>query len=118
MAIFTAAAIATFLGIEAGFFATAAAFVLNTAVVGLAWIGVSYAAQAVAGHQNQPAAASDSFGVQGKIAGGGEVSRSFNVGYSATAGSLTYFNEHGGSTETPNACLTQVITLADLPSGP
>lgn len=118
MAIFTAAAVATFLGIEAGFFATAAAFALNAAVTSLAYVGVSYAAQAVAGHQNQPAGATDSFGVQGKLAGGGEVTRSFNVGYSVTPGSLAYFNEHGGDTATPNAYLTQVIALADLPSGP
>src|SRR4051812_31817244 len=107
MAIFTAAAVATFLGIEAGFFATAAAFVLNAAVVSLASVGVSYAAKALAGQQNRPAGATDSFGVQGKLAGGGEVPRSFIVGYMATAGSLVYANTHGGDTATPNACLTQ-----------
>ncbi|WP_375414619.1 phage tail protein [uncultured Bradyrhizobium sp.] len=117
MAIFSALGIATFLGIAAdSFIAAAGAFVLNAAVGVAASLGLSYAAKALAGDQNQTAATAGNFGVQGTLQAGGAVPRSFNLGYSVTAGSLVYANYHGGDTATPNAYITQVISVADLPS--
>lgn len=114
MAIFSGAFIASVLAVEATFFTTAIATALNVAVGIAASMALSYAAQAVA---NKPPATAqtDNFGVQGNLQAAGDVPRSFNLGYSVTAGSLTYANTHGGDTATPNAYLTQVIALADLP---
>lgn len=105
MAIFTA--IAAAIGLS-GFFA--AAFV-TVAELGSAAL-LSYAVRAISG---QPKQSADSFGVQGKLAGGGDVPRSFGLGYHVTAGSLVYANTHGAGYDTPNAILTQVIALSDLP---
>lgn len=106
MAIFTAIGLAIAGG--AGFFATAITFGLELAVS----VGLSYAAKALSG---QPQPASDTFGVQGKLAGGGDVPRSFGLGYHVTAGSLVYANTWGAGYDTPNAFLTQVIAVSDLP---
>jgi hypothetical protein len=75
-------------------------------------IGLSYAVRALSG---QPKQSTDSFGVQGKLAGGGDVPRSFGLGYHTTAGSLVYANTWGSGYDTPNAFLTQVIAVSDLP---
>lgn len=110
MAIFTAIATATLaaVGITSTFAITALATGLSLA----ASIGLSYAAKALAG---KPAQSTDNFGVQGKLAGGGDVPRSFGLGYHATAGSLVYANTWGNGYDTPNAFLTQVIALSDMP---
>ncbi|QDP20657.1 phage tail protein [Bradyrhizobium cosmicum] len=105
MAIFTA--IAAAIGLT-GFFA--AAFV--TAASLATSIGLSYAVRALSG---QPKQSTDSFGVQGKLTGGGDVPRSFGLGRHVTAGSLVYANTWGNGYDTPNAFLTQVIALSDLP---
>jgi hypothetical protein len=97
----------------AGFFATAIATGLSIATS----IGLSYAAKALAGNPNQTAPQADQ-GVQGTLQAGADTPRSFNLGYSATAGSLVYANTwQSVAGATPNAYLTQVIALADLPGG-
>lgn len=111
MAIFTSAAVATFLGISASFFTAAIAFGLNAAVA----IGLSLAARALSSKPD--AAQVDNFSVQGKLQSGGDVPRSFQLGYSVTAGSLAYANTWGFNGATPNAYLTQVIALQDVPGG-
>lgn len=122
MPIFTAiaAGIAAAVGITSTFAVGAIAFGLEA----VASIGLSYAAQKLAGNKSSPsAAATDSFAVQGALNTGGDVPRSFNVGYSVTGGSLVYANTAGyigGPTSsdpngTPNAFLFQVIALSDLP---
>lgn len=110
MAIFTS--IAAAIGLT-GFFATA--FV--TAASFATSIGLSYIAKALAGDPNQDAPASKVQGVQGTLQSGADIPRSFNLGYSVTAGSLVYANTWGTVGDTPNAYLTQVIALADLPGG-
>lgn len=111
--IFTAAATALFASTAlAGTFAVGAtAFALQMA----AGVGISYAAQAIAGKPaSQQQAANRVGGIQGKLQGGGEVPRSFPVGDCFTTGSLTYANYWGSDGDTPNAYFTQVIALSDL----
>jgi hypothetical protein len=113
--IFTAAATALFAGTAlAGTFAVGAtAFGLQMA----AGIGLSYAAQAIAGKPaSQQQAANRVGGIQGKLQGGGEVPRSFPVGDCYTKGSLVWANSWGNDGDTPNAYFTQVIALSDLPT--
>lgn len=110
MAIFTS--IAAAIGLT-GFFATAFVTVASIATS----IGLSYVARALAGDPNQDAPASKVQGVQGTLQSGADVPRSFNIGYSVTGGSLVYANTWGQSGDTPNAYLTQVIAIADLPGG-
>lgn len=114
MAIFTALAGA----LLAGTFLAESAIAVGVLAAGLAIateIGVSYALKAIAGNPNQPANQTDSFGVQLKLQSGGAVPRHFPLGRSVTAGQLTYANYHGGWSGTPNAFLTQVIKVSDLP---
>ena len=73
-------------------------------------IGLNYAARALAGKPKAPG-----FSVQGKLQAGGDVPRSFMMGYGATAGSLVYANTWGQVDNSPNAYLVQVIALSDLP---
>ena len=116
MAIFSAAAafIAGAIGVTSTFVTGAIAFGLQA----VASVGLSYAAKALAGNKEQPAAArADHFSAQGTLQAGGDVPRSFNLGYSVTAGSLVYANTWGNDGETPNAYFTQVIALSDLPGG-
>lgn len=108
MAIFTSAGIAAALGTAAGFFTSAAAFVLNTAV----GLGLSLIGQALAG---KPNANAQNFAINGTLQGGGDLARSFILGRYATAGSLVWVNTWGRDGETPNAYLTQIIALSDLP---
>jgi hypothetical protein len=77
-----------------------------------AGIGLNLLARAVAGKPQQDKA---SFSVQGRLQSGGTVARSIILGRSATAGSLVYANTWGSSGGTPNAYITQVISLADYP---
>jgi len=116
MAIFTS--IAAAIGLT-GFFATA--FV--TAASFATSLAISYVASSLSGDPkgNSPSL-NKMTGVQGKLRSGADVPRSFNFGYSMTAGSLVYANtwgeiQPGGTELTPNAYLTQVIALADLPGG-
>lgn len=108
MPIFTAVGAAIF---GAGtFLAAGTAFVLQTA----AGLGLSYLAQALSGkkqNSEQPG-----FSAQGVIQTSGVVPRSFIFGKAMTAGSLVYVNTWGDLGKTPNAFLTQVIALSDLPS--
>ncbi len=92
-----------------GFIGTLGAFgslVLKTAV----GVGVSLLAQSLAGKPKDP-----TFSINGTLQGGGDVPRSFIMGRTATAGSLVFVNTWGQDGDTPNAYLTQVIALSDLP---
>jgi hypothetical protein len=114
MAIFTAAA--TFL--LAGTFLAGSAFATGALAIGLgfaAQFGLSYAVKAIAGNQNQPSAATDSFGIQGTLRAGGAVPRCFPLGWTADPGQLVYANYWGDHDQTPNAYFTQVIKVSDLP---
>ncbi|QWY83576.1 putative tail protein [Rhizobium phage RHph_X2_26] len=107
MAIFSAigaafSAISTFIG---GLGAVGS-FVLKTAV----GIGLNLLAQSLAGKPKEP-----SFALNGELQGGGDLSISFILGKYPTAGSLVWSNTWGKVDETPNAWLTQVIALSDLP---
>lgn len=106
MAIFTglAAAVGSLLG---GTFLSGLGGILLKAAVG---IGLSLAAQALAGKPKKP-----EFSINSKLQSGGDVSRSFILGHTVTAGSLVYANTWGNAGKTPNAYLTQVIALSDLP---
>jgi Putative phage tail protein len=90
---------------------TAIAFLAAGMQVAVA-IGISYVAKALAGQPEQEA---DSVGVKLNLQAGGDLPRSFGLGYHVTAGSLVYANTWGQVGETPNAHLTQVIALSDLP---
>lgn len=107
MAIFTTIAAA----ISAAFFAGSA--IATTLIAGGLALAASYAVRALTGQPQS--GAKESFGVQGQLAGGGDVPRSFGLGDHLTAGSLVYANTHGAGYDTPNAFLTQVIALSDLP---
>lgn len=114
MAIFTS--IATFL--LAGTFLAGSAIATSLLATGLGIataIGLNYVAKALAGSKQAPAEQGGINGVQGQIAAAGDVPRSFGVGYHVTAGSLVYANTWGNDGETPNAYLTQVIAVSDLP---
>lgn len=110
MAIFTAIGTA----IAASFFAGSAiaASVIATGLSLAASFALSYAVKALSG---KPQRSTDSFGVQGKLAGGGNVPRSFGLGWHVTAGSLVYANFHGQGYDTPNSIQTWVIAVSDLP---
>ena len=56
-----------------------------------------------------------SFSVKGQLQRGADVSQAFMLGASATAGSLAYSNTWGNAGGTPNAYLTMVISLSDVP---
>ena len=81
-------------------------FLLKTAV----GVGVSLLAQSLAGKTKDPI-----FSINGTLQGGGDISRSFILGRTATAGSLVFVNTWGQDGDTPNAYLTQVIALSDMP---
>lgn len=81
-------------------------FLLKTAV----GVGVSLLAQSLAGKPKDP-----TFSINGTLQGGGDISRSFILGRTATAGSLVFVNTWGRDGDTPNAYLTQVIALSDMP---
>ncbi|MRG64572.1 DUF1983 domain-containing protein [Rhizobium pusense] len=107
MAIFTAiASVFTAVGSFIGGLGAVGAFLLKTAV----GLGVSLLAQSLAGKPKDP-----TFSINGTLQGGGDVARSFIMGRTATAGSLVFVNTWGQDGDTPNAYLTQVIALSDLP---
>lgn len=107
MAIFTAiASVFTAVGSFIGGLGAVGAFLLKTAV----GLGVSLLAQSLAGKPKDP-----TFSINGTLQGGGDVPRSFIMGRTATAGSLVFVNTWGQDGDTPNAYLTQVIALSDLP---
>ncbi len=111
MAIFSgiAAAIGGAISAVSGFIGglgAVGAFLLKTAV----GVGVSLLAQSLAGKPKDP-----TFSINGTLQGGGDISRSFILGRTATAGSLVFVNTWGQDGDTPNAYLTQVIALSDLP---
>jgi hypothetical protein len=98
---------------------TAGSFLAGAVAAGLglvASLGLNYAIKALSG---KPAATDTTqhFSAQGALATGGDIPRSFQFGYSMTAGSLVYANEWGASGSTPNAYHTQVIALQDMPGG-
>ncbi|MCK8779094.1 phage tail protein [Rhizobium sp. NTR19] len=110
MAIFTAVASAiTAVSTFIGGLGTIGTFLLKTAV----GVGVSLLGQALAGKPS----ASQNFAINSTIQGGGDLPRSFILGRYATAGSLVWVNTWGQDNDTPNAYLTQVIALSDLPVG-
>ncbi|NTA58417.1 phage tail protein [Agrobacterium tumefaciens] len=111
MAIFSgiAAAISGAVSAVSGFIGSLGAFgsfLLKTAV----GVGVSLLAQSLAGKPKDP-----TFSINGTLQGGGDISRSFILGRTATAGSLVFVNTWGQDGDTPNAYLTQVIALSDMP---
>ncbi len=107
MAIFTAiASVFTAVGSFIGGLGVVGSFLLKTAV----GVGLSLLAQSLAGKTKDP-----TFSINGTLQGGGDVPRSFILGKTATAGSLVFVNTWGQDGDTPNAYLTQVIALSDLP---
>lgn len=106
MAIFTAIGTAI-MGVGAWLGSTAVGSFLLKTVVGL---GMNLLAQAIAGKPKDP-----TFSINGTLQAGGDIPRSFILGRTATAGSLVWVNTWGDSGDTPNAHLTQVIALSDLP---
>jgi hypothetical protein len=108
MAIFTGIA-SLFSGVSAfiGGLGAVGSFLLKTAV----GIGVSLLGQALAGQKSS----AQNFAINGTMQGGGDLPRSVIIGRYATAGSLVWVNTWGKDGDTPNAYLTQVIALADLP---
>lgn len=107
MAIFTAiASVFTAVGSFIGGLGVVGSFLLKTAV----GVGLSLLAQSLAGKPKDP-----TFSINGTLQGGGDVPRSFIMGRTATAGSLVFVNTWGQDGDTPNAYLTQVIALSDLP---
>lgn len=113
MALFTAIATSLFAGT---FLAGTIAVPLLAGGLALATsVGVSYAMQALAGKPKPASVPQDSFSVQTTVSASGVVPRSFIVGYAATAGSRVYINQWGFDGKTPNAYLTDVLALCDLP---
>ncbi|MET0721029.1 MAG: phage tail protein, partial [Tardiphaga sp.] len=111
MAIFTLAATAIL-----GAIGITSTFAIGVAAAGLA-IATSYAVSTVmrALGGEPDAAKADHFGTQGTLVAAGDIPRSFGLGTHMTAGSLVYANYWGYAGETPNAYLTQVIAVSDLP---
>lgn len=98
-----ASAVSTFIG----GLGVVGSFLLKTAV----GIGLNLLAQSLAGKPKEP-----TFSINGTLQAGGDLPRSFILGRTATAGSLVWANTWGRDGETPNAYLTQVIALSDLPT--
>ncbi len=107
MAIFTGIASAIG-GLMASTFLSGAvgSFLLKAAV----GIGLSLLSQSIAGKPQEPV-----FAINGSLQAGGDLPRSFLIGRASTAGSLVWVNTWGRDGDTPNAYLTQVIALSDLP---
>lgn len=107
MAIFSAiGAVIGAIGTFIGGLGAVGSFLLKTAV----GIGLNLLAQAIAGKPKDPV-----FSINGTLQAGGDIPRSFILGRTATAGSLVWVNTWGKDGDTPNAYLTQVIALSDLP---
>ena len=94
-----------------GLIAAIKASALVQFLVGIALkVGASLIQRAMAKRQPQP-------GISGQLRVGGNNSFSFIVGDYATAGSLDYVGTWGRSGKTPNAYLTQVVTVSDMMQG-
>jgi hypothetical protein len=85
---------------------------ISGVLLGATAIGLNYVLQSLS--QNSTAQP-DNVGVQLSLQAGGDLPRTFGLGYHVTSGSLVYANTWGTLGETPNAFLTQVIALSDLP---
>lgn len=83
---------------------------IGWAVIG---VGLNYVTKALQGGPSGGGAAAT--GVRSSIAAGGAVPQSFGVGRYCTAGSIVYAGTWGKDGDTPNAYLTYVIALSDLP---
>ena len=113
MAIFTFAATAMLAGTAlAG--STFAVSVLSAGLAIATSYGVSMVMKSLSGTEDEPAK-TENTGTQGMLAAGGDIPRSFGLGYHMTAGSLSYANYWGHEGLTPNAYITQVIAVSDLP---
>lgn len=99
-------AIAGFIGLT-GTLAT----VVGTAIAGAIGLGISYLSQTLFGKKPQQGVG----GVSGKLQSGGAVPRSFILGRAMTGGKLAYGGTWGEVDNTPNAFLSMVIALSDLP---
>ncbi|MCX5518441.1 phage tail protein [Kaistia defluvii] len=100
------AAIAGFIGLT-GTLATVVAAGINLAV----GLGLSYLSQTLFGKKPQQGVG----GMSGKLQSGGAVPRSFILGRAMTGGKLVYAGTWGEIDNTPNAYLSMVIALSDLP---
>lgn len=103
----TLLALAQGTGLISGFTAAAIGFGLKLAV----GLGLNKLAVKLAG--GEPKA--QPFGIKATLQRGADIPASFIVGAYATAGSLDYGNTWGEPNGTPNAYLTMVISLSDLP---
>jgi hypothetical protein len=99
-------AIAGFIGLT-GTLAT----VVGTAIAGAIGLGFSYLSQTLLGKKPQQGVG----GVSGKLQSGGALPRSFILGRAMTGGQLRYGGTWGEVDNTPNAFLSMVIKLSDLP---
>jgi len=116
MAIFSLAAGALLTAIGVVGASTFVTGVVATGLAVVAGIGLNYVAKALSGTPEETADKDAPLqGSEGTLTAGGAVSRAFGVGYHATAGSLVYANYWGNAGKTPNAYLTQVIAVGDLP---
>lgn len=107
MAIFTAIGTAIGKIFVAGSFST---FLIKT----VARVATSFLVQLLT--RRKP---NENYGVTGKMSVGEETPRQIPLGVAYTEGSLVYANEWGqggGNSPTPNAYLTMVIALSDLPT--
>lgn len=100
------AAIAGFIGLT-GTFASVVAAGINLAV----GLGLSYLSQTLFGKKPQQGVG----GMSGKLQSGGAMPRSFVLGRAMTGGKLVYGGTWGEVDNTPNAYLSMVIALSDLP---
>jgi len=100
------AAIAGFIGLT-GTLASVVAAGINLAV----GLGLNYLSQTLFGKKPQQGVG----GMSGKLQSGGAVPRSFILGRAMTAGKLVYAGTWGEIDNTPNAYLSMVIALSDLP---
>ena len=100
------AAIAGFIGLT-GTLASVVAAGINLAV----GLGLSYLSQTLFGKKPQQGVG----GMSGKLQSGGAVPRSFILGHAMTGGKLVYAGTWGNVDNTPNAFLSMVIAVSDLP---
>lgn len=103
-------------GVIAGLFFAAGttAFTIASAVIGIA-LGVGL--NIVASLLMRKSPSQDIGGTTGKLQGGGVVPRSFPLGKTVVTHSLVYANTFGQDGKTPNAYMSVVYALADLPVG-
>lgn len=91
------------------FLSSLGGFLLKAAI----GIGLSFASQALAGKPKAASQLQQQFGIQGKVASGGDLARSFLLGYAVTAGSLVWHTTWGEIDNTPNAFYTRVTAISD-----